>query len=154
MATREDILDEAKYYLENDVTLEQASKDLGIGKRTLQLHLNKLKDLAPETFKLVQDKKIGNIKAGTIKGGETGKRGPTWTEEEAIKVAKIIIDHGMTYKQAEETFNIPSSTIYEMVTKGVKDPEIKTKLYAVAEANRHGMNVDEYINENAPKQSK
>lgn len=147
MATTEEILKEAEYYLNNDVTIEQASEDLHISKRTLQLHLKKLEEIAPATFKLVQEKKSGNIKKGTIKGGQTGKRGPTWTEEQALQVAMKIINEGMTYKEAEAYFKIPSSTLHEMVTKGVKDFGTATMVYAVAEANRRGMSADEYIRE-------
>ena len=147
MATKEEIIKEAEYYLNNDVTIEQASSDLHISKRTLQLHLKKLEELAPETFKLVQEKKTGNIKAGTIKGGHTGKRGPTWTEEQALEVAMKIINEGMTYREAEAHFKIPSSTLHEMVTKGVKDFDTASMVYAVAEANRRGMSAQDYIEE-------
>jgi hypothetical protein len=147
MATKEEIIKEAEYYLNNDVTIEQASTNLHISKRTLQLHLKKLEELAPETFKLVQEKKTGNIKAGTIKGGQTGKRGPTWTEEQALEVAMKIINEGMTYREAEAYFKIPSSTLHEMVTKGVKDFDTASMIYAVAEANRRGMSAQEYMEE-------
>lgn len=147
MATKEEIIKEAEYYLNNDVTIEQASSDLHISKRTLQLHLKKLEELAPETFKLVQEKKTGNIKAGTIKGGHTGKRGPTWTEEQALEVAMKIINDGLSYREAEAYFKIPSSTLHEMVTKGVKDFDTASMLYAVAEANRRGMSAEQYLKE-------
>ena len=114
---------------------------------TLQLHLKKLEELAPETFKLVQEKKTGNIKAGTIKGGQTGKRGPTWTEEQALEVAMKIINDGLSYREAEAYFKIPSSTLHEMVTKGVKDFDTASMLYAVAEANRRGMSAEQYLKE-------
>jgi hypothetical protein len=100
-----------------------------------------------QTFKLVQEKKTGNIKAGTIKGGQTGKRGPTWTEEQALEVAMKIINEGMTYCEAEACFKIPSSTLHEMVTKGVQDFDTASMLYVVAEANRRGMSAQEYIEE-------
>ena len=145
MTTKEEIIKEAEYYINNDVTIEQASSDLHISKRTLQLHLKKLEELAPETFKLVQEKKTGNIKAGTIKGGHTGKRGPTWTEEQALEVATKIINDGLSYREAEAYFKIPSSTLHEMVTKGVKDFDIASMIYVVAEANRRGMSAQEYI---------
>ena len=147
MATKEEIIKEAEYYLNNDVTIEQASTDLKISKRTLQLHLKKLEEIAPETFKLVQEKKSGNIKLGNIKGGQTGKRGPTWTEEQALEVAMKIINDGLSYREAEAYFKIPSSTLHEMVTKGVKDFDTSTLLYAVAEANRRGMSAAQYLEE-------
>ena len=51
----------------------------------------------------------------------------------------------MTYREAEERFNIPSSTIHEMVNKGIKDLNTTSMLYVIAEANRRGLNVQEYI---------
>lgn len=147
MATIEQIIKEAEYYLNNDVTIEQASSNLNISKRTLQLHLKKLEEISPATFRLVQEKKSGNIKEGNIKGGQTGKRKPTWTEEQALQVAMKIINEGMTYKEAEEHFHIPSSTLHDMVTKGVKDFGAATMVYAVAEANRRGMSAEQFVAE-------
>lgn len=148
MATTEKIINEAEYYLNNDITIDQASKDLHISKKTLQLHLKKLEEIAPTTFKLVQEKKNANIKKGTIRGGQTGKRGPTWTEEQALQIATKIIEDEMTYQQAAEYFQIPSSTIYEIVKKGIKDDNIATKVDAVAEANRRGISTARYVEEN------
>ena len=113
--------------------------------------MKKLEELAPETFKLVQEKKAGNIKLGTIKGGQTGKRGPTWTEEQALEVAMKIINNGLSYREAEAYFKIPSSTLHEMVTKGVKDFDTASLLYTVAEANRRGMSATEYLEEHKRK---
>jgi len=154
MATKEQIIQEAEYYLNNDVTIEQASINLKISKRTLQLHLKKLEEISPETFKLVQEKKSGNIKIGTIKGGQTGKRGPTWTEEQALEIAMKIINEGLTYREAEERFNIPSSTIHDMVTNGGKNFENGTILSAVAEVNRRGISAEQFVEEQRSKNVK
>ena len=144
MASNEDILKEGFYYLENDVTIEQASVDLGISKRTLQLHLQKLESISPLTFALVKDKKISNERRGKVKGGTLGKRSATWTEEQAIGAAQIMINGGLTYEEASSLLGIPSSTLHEMIHKGVKEPDTTSLLYALAEANRRNMSLEEY----------
>lgn len=148
MASNEDILKEADYYLENDVTIEKASSDLGISKRTLQLHLKKLESIAPEKAKLVADKKLNNEKQGRILGGTLGKRMPSWTHEEAKKVANQMLNQEMTYREAEDTLGIPKSTLHEMVHNGNIDDETTSLLYALSEANKKGLSVSEFIKEN------
>jgi len=145
MATEEQIIKEAEYYLNNNVTIQQASHDLNISKRTLQLHIKKLEEISPLTFKLVQEKIKLNIKEGNVKGGSTGKRGPSWTKEQATEIATKIIENEMTYQEAEDFFGIPSSTIHDMVKKGVFDQEKISLLYALSEANRRGVSISEFI---------
>ena len=131
MASNEDILKEADYYLEKDVTIEQASIDLGIGKRTLQLHLKKLESIAPDKFILVTDKKKNNEKQGKIKGGTLGKRKPNWTVDEAKEVAKKILESEHTFQSASDELGIPRSSLHEMVTKSKLDDDTTSLLYAL-----------------------
>lgn len=152
MATKEEIIKEAEYYLNNDVTIEQASKDLSISKRTLQLHLKKLEEIAPSTFVLVQEKKNGNIKEGNVKGGQTGKRGPTWNPNQALEIAMKILNEGMTYREAAEHYHIPASTINEMLTKAPKYFGEDSMIYVVALANESGMSIDKFVKEHAIEQ--
>lgn len=147
MANNEDILKEAEYYLNNDVTIEQASSDLGISKRTLQLHMKKLASIAPDIFKLVQDKKENSVRQGRVVGGSIGKRNPTWSRDEAIVIAKRMVEENLTYEQAEKEFGIPKSTIYEMTHSNLKDEKIESLLYALAIANKKGTTLDEFLKE-------
>lgn len=147
MASNEDILMEADYYLNNDVTIEQASSDLGISKRTLQLHMKKLESIAPDKFKLVQDKKENSVRQGRIVGGTLGKRNPTWEKSEALIIAEKMIEQGLTYEQAEKEFGIPKSTIYEMTHSDLKNTKIESLLYALAIANKKGMTFNEFLKE-------
>lgn len=144
MANDEQILKEANYYLDNDLTIEQASRDLGISKRTLQLHLKKLESIAPDVFKLVVDKKISNERRGKIKGGTLGKRGPSWTEEDAISIASKMIEKELTYEQAEKEFGIAHTTLHEMMNKGIKDLDTTSLLYALTMAHKKGMSLDDF----------
>lgn len=145
MASNEDIIKEADYYLNNEVTIEQASKDLGISKRTLQLHLKKLESIAPDKYQLVKDKKENNIRQGNIKGGSLGRRGPTWTKEQAMGLAMDMIEKGRTYGEEGTVAGIPKSTLYDMINKGVTDEYTVSLLYALSEANIRGMTLEEYL---------
>ena len=147
MANNEDILREADYYLNNDVTIEQASSNLGISKRTLQLHMKKLESIAPDKFKLVQDKKENSVRQGRVVGGSIGKRNPVWSRDEAIVIAKRMVEENLTYEQAEKEFGIPKSTIYEMTHSNLKDEKIESLLYALAIANKKGTTLDEFLKE-------
>lgn len=151
MASDERILEEADYYLNNDVTIEQASTDLQISKRTLQLHLKKLEIIDPDKFKLVTDKKKNNERQGRIKGGTTGKRSATWTKEEAKAVAIQMIKEQMTYSEAEDKMGTPKSTIYEMVHKGIEDNYTQSLLFALSESNRRGITLEKYMSEEHEK---
>jgi len=145
MARNEEILKEAEYYLNNDVTFEQASFDLGISKRTLQLHMKKLESIAPDKFKLVQDKKENRVRQGRVVGGSIGKRNPTWSRDEAIVIAKKMVEENLTYEQAEKEFGIPKSTIHEMTHSDLKDEKIESLLYALAVANKKGIVLEEFL---------
>ncbi len=145
MANKEDMIKEAEYYLNNDVTIEQASHDLGISKRTFQLHLKKLESSAPDIYKLVKDKKESRIRQGQSKGGSLGKRGPTWTKEQALDLALDMIEKGRTYSEEGMVAGIPKSTLYDMINKGVTDDYTVSLLYALSEANIRGMTLEEYM---------
>lgn len=145
MASDEIILEEADYYLNNDVTIEQASADLKISKRTLQLHLKKLESIDPDKFKLVTDKKKNNERQGRIKGGTIGRRGATWSEGQAKNIAAQMIRDQLTYSEAEDKVGIPKSTIYEMVHKGIEDDYTQSLLLALSEANKKGIPLDKYM---------
>ena len=145
MASNEQIINEADYYLNNNVNIDQASEALGISRRTFQLHMKKLEEIHPAKASLVQTKKAGNIKAGNILGGATGKRGPTWSEEKAIEVAATMLEHQMSYNEAASYFGIPKSTLHEMVTKGGQSADKLSLLYILAEANNRGLDMNEFL---------
>lgn len=144
MANDEQIVKEAEYYINNDVSVDEASKHLGISRRTFQLHMKRLEEINPVVFNLFVEKKNGNVIRGNIRGGTIGKRKPNWTKEEALDMANQIIAGEMTYDQAEEKTGIPKSTIYEMTHNGVTDDTVLSLLYCLSEANRRGMSLSEF----------
>lgn len=149
MVNKDDLIKEAEYYINNDVTVEQASKYLGISKKTLQLHMKKLEEIAPETYELYNTTKAIRIKSGNVKGGSNGKRTTVMTNEEIKNMANTMINQGLTYRQAEELFSTGKSTIHEMFNKdGVLDEETKRQLQLLSEANRHFLTVEEFASIN------
>lgn len=150
MTNDERILEEADYYLNNDVTIKQASSDLGISRKTFQLHLKKLESIDLEKANLVKEKKLASEKQGKIKGGSLGKRGPNWTKEQAMEIAEAMINQQMTNREAEAAFGIPKSTIYEMTHKGIDDEVTESLLYGLAEANRKGIPLEDVLSKYYP----
>lgn len=136
---KEKIIEEAKEYVNNDLTVEETASLLGISKRTFQIHLKQLGVIDPLLHNLVLAKKESNMKIGRIKGGEIGRSHPSYTKEEAIRIANLIIVNEYTYEEASEKFKIPRSTIYEMVHSSYIPMDMKTSLDRVAVANKKGV---------------
>jgi len=140
MASNEEIIKEANYYLEHDENINESSSALGISRRTFQIHMEKLKDISPEKYKLVKEKKENNIRLGVVKGGSIGKRGPSWSDDDANMVAKKMVEKSLTYQEAEKELGIPKSTLHEMTHKGNIDEVTESLLYRLALANKKGVN--------------
>ena len=54
-----------------------------------------------------------------------------------------MIDKALSYKDAEEKFGIPKSTIYELVHSELVSKELRDKLDILAEANIHDITMEE-----------
>ncbi len=139
------IEEEAKVYLEKNKTLSEIAFELGISKRTFQLHIKKLKELDPTLHNLVLEKQKSNIISGRKRGGEIGKRPPTYTKEEANLLADLMIHNQLTYEEASIETGLPHSTIYDMVHSDFIDSEKLHQLELVAMANKKGLTTESYI---------
>ena len=139
------ILEEANFYLSSDKSLKEVAKELEISTKTLQLHIKKLEDIDINLYKLVRAKQK-QIEAH-IKGGSNGKRSASYTKEKAIYIAQEIISKQLTYKEAEEIYGIPKSTIYEMVHSKLVSEDLKTKLDITSSANIHKVSIEQYQEE-------
>ncbi|MBQ6323651.1 MAG: hypothetical protein IJI22_02330 [Bacilli bacterium] len=137
--------DEAIVYLNSDKTIAETANDIGISKRTLQLHLGKIEDINPELYKLLLAKKKLQMKQGRIKGGTIGKRGTSHSEEEIRMIAETMIKEELSYAEAEIKFSIPKSTIYELLHKPSVPIETRNMLDTLADANQKNMTIAEYI---------
>lgn len=131
------ILNEAKEYIKNNLTMADTAQLFGISKRTLQLHFLKLQKIDDSLYKAVKEKQyIVQIK-GRVKGGQLGKRTTTWTKEKANEVADLLISGGYTYEDLSKLLKIPKSTIYEMVHSSFISQDKKYRIEAVALINRN-----------------
>lgn len=137
MTNKENILKEANYFLTNDVTLKEASSNLGISKRTLQLHIKKLEKIEPATYVLVKDKIEKNIKKGNIKGGTIGKRGPSTTEIDTLEMFNFMVENDLTYEEMENYLGMPKSTIYEALSR-IDDLDKQNILQELAKSHKTG----------------
>jgi len=140
-----EIIREAHEYINNDLTEKETAEKLGISRRTLQLHLKKLEEIDPVLYNLVLIKKSKNLKVGRVRGGKNGKATPSYTKEEAIKMANEIIENSYTYEEAANVYSIPKSTIYEMVHSDFIPEDVKMELDLVAIRNNKKKNAKRNI---------
>jgi len=135
------ILNEARYYLTHNNTMKEVAIHFNISIRTLQLHFKKLESIDLETYKLVLDKKEINQINGrkNINGGKKS----FYTEEDINYICDTIINRGFSYNEASLYFNIPSSTLFELMKR--VDIERRTKLDLLAEANIKNTTTDQII---------
>ena len=145
MANDEQILNEANYYLDNNVNIDQASIALGISRRTFQLHMKKLEEIHPSKAAMVRVKKEGNIKAGNIKGGQTSKRGVSYSSEEASKAAFEMLEHDESYREAAYSLGIPKSTLYEMINSKGLSPDKIESLYVLAKEENPELELSDFL---------
>ena len=147
MASNEQILNEANYYLGNNVNVDQASQALGISRRTFQLHMKKLEEIYPMKAAMVRAKKTGNIKDGNIKGGQISKRGVSYTSEEATKAAVEMLEHNESYREVSTILGIPKSTLYEMINSKGLSPDKIESLYVLAKKENPELELTDFLNE-------
>lgn len=125
---------EAEYILySKNKTLEEIAKELNISKRTLQNHIN---TLLPEMDKELYEKvriKIGETsKLKNALGGQTSKKVSSYTKEEIEFLCKEFTktfsdndkDEIMSLREFAEKYNIPKSTLYDILTKYVTDNDL------------------------------
>ena len=140
------IIEEARTYISNDKTVAETAEELGVSRRTLQIHLKQIGVVDPLLYSLVLKKKESNLKTGRVKGGTIGKiTAPTYTKEEANIVANGIIRESYTYEEAAKVYGIPKSTIYEMVHSDFVSETTKMQLDIVAAHNNRKKNAKRNI---------
>lgn len=145
MASNEQIIKEADYYLSNNVNIDQASENLGISRRTFQLHMKKLEEIHPKKAALVKAKKAGNIKRGNILGGQTSKRSVSYMPSDAANAALEMLEHEESYREASESLGVPKSTLYEMINnKGLTLDKIEL-LYIQAKEENPNLELEDFL---------
>ena len=122
------VLEVAKYIIENKATVSDTATHFGKSVSSIKKYINnKLFDIDKNAYEAVKEVQNELILAGRKLGGETGKRGPSISEEEVKEIALKMIEKSWTYTDAAINLGIPSSTIYERVN-ALKDPEIRNEL--------------------------
>lgn len=142
MATDEEIKTQAQYYIDNNVTMKEAGLHFGICKKTFQLRMKKLESIAPDMYKLVQDKKEGNLVMGMVKGGRNGKPSPgssrshIMTSEEVIALAQYALENDLSLRELETVIGISKSTIFDNFTEDILGKELYSKINKMFESHR------------------
>lgn len=125
---------EAEYILySKNKTLEEISDELNISKRTLQNHINTLlPEIDKKLYEKVRIKIDETSKLRNIKGGPTGKKHSSYTQEEieylCNEFTKAFNNNNkeeiMSLREFAEKYNIPKSTLYDILTKYVTDNDL------------------------------
>ena len=125
---------EAEYILySKNKTLEEISDELNISKRTLQNHINTLlPEIDKKLYEKVRIKIDETSKLRNIKGGQTSKKNSSYTQEEieylCNEFTKAFNNNNkeeiMSLRELAEKYNIPKSTLYDILTKYVTDNDL------------------------------
>ena len=91
------LVEEANAYISNDLSVEETAKTLGISRRTLQIHLRKIKEINPELYKLVLKKQQSRT---------TKEYSPKYIEE-----ALEYINNDLTLEQTAQKLGISKRTL-------------------------------------------
>lgn len=125
---------EAEYILySKNKTLEEISDELNISKRTLQNHINTLlPEIDKKLYEKVRIKIDETSKLRNIKGGQISKKHSSYTQEEieylCNEFTKAFNNNNkeeiMSLREFAEKYNIPKSTLYDILTKYVTDNDL------------------------------
>ena len=125
---------EAEYILySKNKTLEEISDELNISKRTLQNHINTLlPEIDKKLYEKVRIKIDETSKLRNIKGGQTSKKNSSYTQEEieylCNEFTKAFNNNNkeeiISLREFAEKYNIPKSTLYDILTKYVTDNDL------------------------------
>ena len=128
MEKKQKVLEVAKFIIEKSATISMTADHFGMSTSSIKKYINNdLKEIDEDIYNKVKLVQKNLEEYGRLAGAKNGKRGPKYTEQEAMKIAKMMIDHGMTIEEVSEYSGIPKSSIYEMV-KRIEDEKIKTAL--------------------------
>ncbi|MBR2828008.1 MAG: sporulation transcriptional regulator SpoIIID [Bacilli bacterium] len=132
----EKIINEVKFYLNNSYSVKEAAEKIGISHRSFQIHIKKLETIDPFLHQMVLEKQKSNMIAGRRMGGLKSKRCVSYTKDKAIEIAKYMIENHLTYRECEEYFQIPSSTLSDMMHSTYIPEELKEQLDLIAIENK------------------
>jgi hypothetical protein len=130
MAKEEKIITIAKYIIKNKATIEMTANHFNISISSVKKYINNpnnLQEINYDAYQAVKKVQDELIKIGNRVGGANGYRQPTITDYELEEIAQKMIDNNLTIQEASDYFEIPTSTLYDNLTK-LKDSELKELL--------------------------
>lgn len=133
------ILEVAKYIIENKATIELTAEHFNMSTSSIKKYINdknNLQSIDTEIYNEVKRIQQELIRIGNQVGGKNGNGilKSKHTDFEAMEIAEIMVEEGLTIKEASNKFNIPKSTLYDMITK-LNDQIIKDKLQMLFNIN-------------------
>lgn len=141
----EQLTREAIYYLVHNKSIEKTAEELNISRRTLQLHLKKLVVYNENLYRLVKEKKQENQAIGRLNHAHKGGKASMYSQTLIDYICDDMLKNELTYKQASEKFDIPTSTLFELMKR--VNEQRRCQLDILAAANHRKMSKNEYIEE-------
>ncbi len=113
-------------------TVEEAAENFGVSVSTIKKRLAQVRDLTNPKYDEIEAEKLklAQMKVsirGHKKGGASGKRGGTFTEEQARKLAELYLNSGLTFKDLSSDLHIPTSTLWDTI-RSIKDAELQSRI--------------------------
>ena len=121
--------------------MKEVASHFNISIRTLQLHFKKLESIDLDTYTLVKNKQKINQQIG--RSVVSGGRISSYSIEDINKICDIILDNSFSYNEASLYFDIPSSTLFELMKR--VDDDRRVRLDLLAEANIRNTTTDQII---------
>lgn len=135
------IINEARFYLNHHNNMKEVAAHFNISIRTLQLHFKRLESIDLGTYTLVKNKQKINQQIG--RSVVSGGRISFYSVEDINKICDIILSNSFSYNEASLYFDIPSSTLFELMK--MVDGDRRIKLDLLAEANIRNTTTEEII---------
>lgn len=128
---KEKIIKVAKYIVENEKTISETAEHFNFSESTVKKYINDKNNLISIDYNLylkVKKTQMKIISEGNKKGGRLGSSKGTFklNEWQIKNIMDEMILKDLTFNEAQKVFNIPSSTIFEAISRYEKK-ENKTK---------------------------
>ena len=136
MEKKQKVLEVAKYIIEKTATIKMTADHFGMSTSSIKKYINNdLKDIDEDIYNKVKIVQKNLEEYGRIVGGMNGIREPKITEFEALEIARQMITNDWTIAQTAEYYEIPTSTIYDLVTK-IDDDKVQDRLKKLFEDHK------------------
>ena len=134
--TRDELISLAKYYIEYDISLAKLAEMHGMTKITLIRYFQgKCKVTLPSDLQdAVDSKKSKNWIDGKSTYGNRGN--VSFTKEQLISIANLIIDEGYTLTEVAKAKNVSAATLHNLLIPQNIGEELYLKLKATYRENK------------------